>query len=589
MPPASSVLRALIRPTASSPPPRWSWPSIPSAGSSRPGATRPMTPMASSCSWRRRACLAWSVTSPVVDRAPRRHSLAIGLIALSASVRLAGQVLAINTVGALCLVLNVYALGLLLGLGARARAVSPAWLAVVFAFSLPLERIVQRSIGYLLQQVSAAGACGRAGERLRRRRLRGRAHRPCRQGRARRSAVLGRAGDPSDVAGVCRRCRGLPSGTAAGCGRVPRRPGVGPGGQHRPHRHPGGRHRRAVAPGRHRRDGAALARPDRSRHPDARVRAAAGLGAARVAPAAGPLHNLRRAAVELAGPHLAGRLVARSARSAAAAHRPASAWRPSLARSASSTCRARPSTSRSATWPYRCPSLWRATPSSPSRWTRASRRSSPSTVGRRSRAQYGPHGLMLVRTTSPLRHLHTPDDCLRGLGFRVAYLGTEFAPAPTAVYRAIAPDGARYRVDVSFVSDRGEVTGNVATAVWRWLNGEARAWTAVQRISPEETPALQHAQWTAAVVAALELGRPFFSRLPCQPREEIGNDQDTGRSACYGPPSPWRSFQDEPAQRRHRTTRALRAASRPRPGARPSTSPASRPTWSRTSRATSPP
>ena len=45
---------------------------------------------------------AWSVTSPLVDHAPRWGSLAFGLIALSASVRLAGQFLAINTVGALC-------------------------------------------------------------------------------------------------------------------------------------------------------------------------------------------------------------------------------------------------------------------------------------------------------------------------------------------------------------------------------------------------------------------------------------------------------------------------------------------------------
>ena len=59
---------------------------------------------------------------------------------------------------------------------------------------------------------------------------------------------------------------------------------------------------------------------------------------------------------------------------------------------------------------------------------------------------------------------------------------------------------------MSFVSDRGEVTTNVATAVWRWLNGEARAWTAVQRISPELLPELQHQQWTTAVVAALDLG-----------------------------------------------------------------------------------
>jgi hypothetical protein len=73
--------------------------------------------------------------------------VALTLILVSATVRLAGQVLAINTVGALCLVLDVYALGLLLRLARRARPISPAWLAVVFAFSLPLERIVQRTIG----------------------------------------------------------------------------------------------------------------------------------------------------------------------------------------------------------------------------------------------------------------------------------------------------------------------------------------------------------------------------------------------------------------------------------------------------------
>ncbi|MBO0766863.1 MAG: exosortase T, partial [Hyphomicrobiaceae bacterium] len=104
--------------------------------------------------------LAWSSASPIIDPQRRRRGLGLRLIALSASVRLSGQLLAINTIGALCLVVDVYALGLLMGLGGRRRAVSPAWLAVIFAFSLPLERIVQRSVGYLLQQVSAAGACG---------------------------------------------------------------------------------------------------------------------------------------------------------------------------------------------------------------------------------------------------------------------------------------------------------------------------------------------------------------------------------------------------------------------------------------------
>ena len=81
------------------------------------------------------------------------------LLGVTAVVRLMGQVLAVNTIGALALVLDVYALGLLLGLGSRVRKLSPGWLAVAFAFSLPLERIAQRTIGYALQSISADGAC----------------------------------------------------------------------------------------------------------------------------------------------------------------------------------------------------------------------------------------------------------------------------------------------------------------------------------------------------------------------------------------------------------------------------------------------
>jgi hypothetical protein len=131
--------------------------------------------------------------------------------------------------------------------------------------------------------------------------------------------------------------------------------------------------------------------------------------------------------------------------------------------------------------------------------------------GSAAKAEYGNMGLLVTRTASPLRHLHAPEDCLRGLGFEVAYLGAIFEPLPTAVYRVIAPDGARYRIEVSFVPDRGEATYNVATAVWRWLNGEARSWTAVQRITPEASdPAIQ-AQFTRAVVAAMDLAAPETS------------------------------------------------------------------------------
>ncbi|MEM8689643.1 MAG: hypothetical protein AAGF81_20125, partial [Pseudomonadota bacterium] len=121
------------------------------------------------------------------------------------------------------------------------------------------------------------------------------------------------------------------------------------------------------------------------------------------------------------------------------------------------------------------------------------------------KANYGAHGLMLVSTSSPLRHLHGPDECLRGMGFEVEYLGTVFEPVPTAVYRATAPDGTPYRIDVTFVSARGSVTNNVATAVWKWLQGEVGTWTAVQRITPEALGGRAHDEFNRAVIAALDL------------------------------------------------------------------------------------
>ncbi len=450
--------------------------------------------------------LAWSVASPVVDSAPRRRSLALALIALSATVRLAGQVLAINTVGALCLVLDAYALGLLLGLGARARAVSPAWLAVVFAFSLPLERIVQRSIGYLLQQVSAAGACGVLGSVY--------------DAVACEGVRIALAGKDVLVDLPCSGARAILLTLLAFAGT------------------------------------AAVCRP-------APLHAAAGFAVALVSALAANVVRIVVLAVGIAEPWRLGGiavmeqpwhdLIGLAALALASAPLLAWAqrvWRPHLGLCATfGAPLAIPDRIARDGW-------WLAPPVLPRRLstglgvaalagalvivnlprtpvdvaqrnpalslpvTLAGYAQQPVALDPRERAfftqyggaavkgQYGPHGLMLVRTTSPLRHLHTPDDCLRGLGFRVAYLGAEFSPTPTAVYRAAAPDGTRYRIDVSFVSDRGEVTSNVATAVWRWLNGDARAWTAVQRITPEETPAPRHAQWTAAVVAALELGRP---------------------------------------------------------------------------------
>ena len=102
----------------------------------------------------------WSTSS--AQELPKnavQQRTAFVLLGVTAVVRLLGQVLAINTIGALALVLDVYALGLLCGLGSRVRKLSPGWLAIAFAFSLPLERIAQRTIGYALQSISADGAC----------------------------------------------------------------------------------------------------------------------------------------------------------------------------------------------------------------------------------------------------------------------------------------------------------------------------------------------------------------------------------------------------------------------------------------------
>lgn len=125
--------------------------------------------------------------------------------------------------------------------------------------------------------------------------------------------------------------------------------------------------------------------------------------------------------------------------------------------------------------------------------------------GAAAKAGYGPNNLLIVRTSAPLRHLHTPDECLRGLGFDVDYLGVTYSPAPTAIYRATARDGRVWLVHVSFVSDTGLVTSNIAETVWRWMQSPGGVWSAVQRITPIDTPEADRLAWDRAVFASLDL------------------------------------------------------------------------------------
>ena len=66
--------------------------------------------------------------------------------------------------------------------------------------------------------------------------------------------------------------------------------------------------------------------------------------------------------------------------------------------------------------------------------------------GSAQKALYGALALTIVQTSSPLRHLHSPDDCLRGLGYDVEFVGTRFEPVPTAIYKATDPEGQAWRV-----------------------------------------------------------------------------------------------------------------------------------------------
>ena len=125
--------------------------------------------------------------------------------------------------------------------------------------------------------------------------------------------------------------------------------------------------------------------------------------------------------------------------------------------------------------------------------------------GAAAKASYGSNGLLLVQTSSPLRHLHSPDECLRGLGFEVQHVGISYETIPTAVYKATTTDGQSYRIAVSFLSDQDHRTSNVSEAVWRWMQNPNSVWSSIQRISPWEQDATQTRKWDLAVLAALDI------------------------------------------------------------------------------------
>lgn len=133
--------------------------------------------------------------------------------------------------------------------------------------------------------------------------------------------------------------------------------------------------------------------------------------------------------------------------------------------------------------------------------------------GKAEKKAYGKHKLMLIQTTSPLRHLHNPADCLQGLGFAVKYLGYENKLIPTSVFQAEQPNGNNWRVAVTFFSDSGEIVHSVNEAIWHWLKNPNSSWYALQRITPASTNHQEIESWEKQVFRSLDLpdrlkGRP---------------------------------------------------------------------------------
>ncbi len=431
------------------------------------------------------ALAVWSWTSALVPEAPGSQRYAYGLLVTSAGVRAIGQLLRVNVVGATTLALDVYALSILAGLDRRERALSPGWLAALFAMSLPLERAVQRLLGYGLQQLSASAACDVLGIVDRgvhcvgtRILLDGKdllVDLPC-SGSASLMLILTLFAALATLKRPSARQAAIGFAiavTAALASNTLRICALALGLAH---------------------DVDVMSAPWHELIGIAPL-ALAGLPllawARFVIPALAGIQLLTRAEEKL-GPRLRGDDVWRAAAFAAAA-------------AVVVALPAHPIDVAHATAAPRLPSHLAEFDASPQPLEAIERDYFAKYGGGASRARYGDFALLMVSTTAPLRHLHAPDECLRGAGHDVRYFGLEQGGLPTAIYRSTDPDGRQWRVAVSYVSSRGETAASVAQAVWLWLKCPDGTWTMVERVAPWSRNDADAIRFDAAVFRALDL------------------------------------------------------------------------------------
>jgi len=453
---------------------------------------------------------AWSATSPVVEEAPpvdlRTH------LAAAVAFRCLGQLLVVPVLGALALVVVVYALARVLHLGRRRRAVSPRWLAVLFGLTLPVEYFAKRLFGYGLQKLATDASCRLLhifytdlqcaaveltllGERVF-------VDSPCSGARtlvlffilfaalaallqpSRRRAAAG-AG-LAVLAAFCVNCLRIAL-LAAG---LAHRPWLGVDVMAQPwHMAVGlgclplgcavlGLWARGVSRSR-----------DETDAPDAR----------------------RSVPRPVVGVVAATAFLGASVAASVAPHAPVDVAAPAPR--------------------IELPDRLAGELKQPRELRPVQRRQFEQFGGGAARADYGPQTLLVVETPAPLRHLHAPDEWLGDIGYTVERTGRLGGPLPGESYRATAHDRRTLRIQVTFLSSCGRVATSVPEAVWQWLANPQSTWRAIYRIRPATTPPIQFAAFDRHLAGVLELpARPLEGARPLDARRSPSSSFDSTRT-----------------------------------------------------------
>ncbi|XOV84520.1 MAG: exosortase T [bacterium] len=440
----------------------------------------------------------WSAMSPLAKQGANIGQT-YGLLLVTAVIRLIAQLLDINVIGAFLLAVDVYALANILQLPARRRPVSAFWLAGLFCFSLPVEPIVQRLLGYPLQQISADLACTMllpffdeltcSGVRIG---ISGRdvmVDLPCSGAQLLSTALLVTALVNCLVRPAWR--WGLGSVLVSLCAALIFNAV-----------------RVALL-------AAGIAQEDL-------------LGFSVMAPLPHTLLGVfvvvLTSGIIVAFSRCCGEAQLSSARVfplTALLQRNPALFATAFLFSALSIGAIQPQPVD------KSPSL--PPPEMPRVAAGFLRKDAPLTAleqtyftrygGSAARASYGPFGLLLVTTASPLRHLHDPTICLRAMNYDVQLLGVDHVQGAT-VYRAVSsapgvqnarPARQSYLVNVTYRSAAGQQALSIAEVIWQWAGNPADVWTMVQRIVPEHeaVSAAQVAEFEAVIRRSMLLSSPI--------------------------------------------------------------------------------